>query len=386
MQSHLATSYKEQRPSDRVTLRSVNDANGFSGSDQHLWWDHMSPMLRQMLCTTGYGTAQISHCLSMLQNEIIPSIGPFPRNNSRPTFKHALSGIGALEFLLNIDSLQDTVRIAFEPTSHLAGTKDDPCNKRTTRDVLYDFRDRGVIPDDGLNLEPFEQFVDRLTISDVEIQRLQSENKLQDHMPLTQHLLTFNYAHEDKGNIGLGICVYPMAKAIACDVPALDMMFNSIRMVDTTRQYSASLKMLVDYFSSSDPQTCGGLMLSCDLVPLARARLQVVVYEFQINFDRAAELWTLGGQLATPQTSTGLAKMRKLFSMLETEIAAVKSGLPMMFGYRLSPGNPHPHPTITLPLVGINDKAAADHIAVFMEWNGWRDRASCYAERLASYA
>lgn len=330
MPSHLETSYEEQRPSNRVTLRSVNDANGLSGSDQHLWWDHMSPMLRNMLCTTGYGTAQVSQCLSMFQNEIIPSIGPypFPRNNGRPTFKHALSGIGALEFLLKIDSSQDTVRIAFEPTSHLAGTKDDPCNKRPTREVLYDFRDRGVIPGDGLSLEPFEQFVDRLTISDVEIQRLQSENKLQDHMPLTQHLLTMDYTHQDKGNIGLGICVYPMAKAIACDVPALDMMFDSIRMVDTTGQYSASLKMLVDYFSLSDSQTRGALMLSYDLVPLARARLQVVVYEFQINFDRAAELWTLGGQLTTPQTSTGLAKMRKLFSMFETEIATVKSGLP----------------------------------------------------------
>ncbi|RHZ48762.1 hypothetical protein CDV55_101306 [Aspergillus turcosus] len=352
------------------------------------WWRKAGPTLGKLLRDAKYDLCQQFQYLYLFGMHIIPMLGPFPTD--RPgLYRSVLGGLGSLEFSQNFTQSQRTVRIAFEPTSHAASTGEDPCNRRMVNEALS--RLKSLSPQ--MDLQLYYQLITELTLTDEEERILSNRNELETQPGKTQSILALDLKG---GDIAVKLYLYPGLKSAATGAPILQIVFNSVRKVDHKGAFSDSLALIEDFLRTAPP-SISVHFLSCDLVALRNMRFKIYIAEFQVDFKRITDIWTLGGKLQDQETLTGLRMLRELWEALkipEGKRSQVERPtmpgdpphlLPLLFNFEIQPHKPLPQLKVYFPLTGINDMTIATSLTqLFSRWE-WSEPAQCYSRDLASY-
>ncbi|KAB8233937.1 putative dimethylallyl tryptophan synthase [Aspergillus alliaceus] len=356
--------------------------------DQYDWWRNMAPMLGKMLYDAKYSLCQQFEHLYLFGTHIIPMLGPFP--TSRPgLYKCILGGLGPLEFSQNWTKQQATVRIAFEPTSAAASTGDDPCNRLMINEALN--RLKQLRPQ--VDLQLYHQLITSLTVTDEEQHYLSSRHELDSQPSKTQTILALDLKGSD---LSVKLYFYPLVKCAATGTPISQLAFSAIRKVDDGGVFRSPLAMIEDFLSGA-PSTTSVCFVSCDLVAPSKTRFKLYVAEFQVDFARISDIWTLGGRLGDEETLTGLSMLRELWGSLgipeglrsfperPTQAGDSADKVALLFNLEIQPHKSLPQPKAYLPLTGINDEVIARTIThIFEKW-GWSEHSKSYTENLESY-
>jgi DMATS type aromatic prenyltransferase len=383
-----------QKDNDEPTSKSLPAYDSlsrymtFPSLGQHDWWRKTGPTLGKMLRDAKYDICQQFQYLYLFGTHIIPMLGPFP--SVRPgLYRSVLGGLGSLEFSQNFTQSQRTVRVAFEPTSHAASTGEDPCNRRMVNEALS--RLKCLSPQTDLQL--YYQLMSELTLADEEERILSNRNELETQPGKTQSILALDLKG---GDIAVKLYLYPGLKSAATGTPISQIVFDSVRKVDHKGVFSDSLALIEDFLRTVPP-TISLHFLSCDLVALRNTRFKIYIAEFQVDFERITDIWTLGGKLQDQETLTGLGMLRELWEALkipEGKRSRVERPtmpgdppdlLPLLFNFEIQPHKHPPQLKIYFPLTGVNDLTIATSLTqLFSRW-GWSEHAHSYSRDLASY-
>ncbi|PYI24367.1 aromatic prenyltransferase [Aspergillus violaceofuscus CBS 115571] len=388
----------------------------FQNQDEHDWWHRAAPVLTQMLQNANYEVHKQYQYLAFFAQHVVPALGPSP-TNPRP---NQYRGVFNLEFSQNFQESGCIIRLAFQPTSYLAGIPGkDLFNRLATPEVLARYAQIDGI-DLGLSL--YQQLVSDLILTKQEEDRLLSTESPLPPVFKTQSGIALDLRKEGKMTVKL--YTFVVGKSMATDTPASTLSLEAVRKVDqgATRRFEAGLQSIQAFLdegqgtpdamipaSPTSFHPRGMIQFGCDLVDIARTRFKFYIHDYIVNPDRLAELWTLGGRLREddcPGIERGLEILRELWSILEiregyhlpfacapkTAAAETSSSKPQFYydqqfiivNYEIHPGNPWPVPKVYFPLFGMTETAVIAAVGAFFERLGWAQQARMYRENMAA--
>ncbi|KAF9891444.1 hypothetical protein FE257_003910 [Aspergillus nanangensis] len=368
-------------PQQTESLKSVSSSSSglpyhylskyiyFQNIDHHDHWHDVAPMLGKMLVDGRYSVHQQYQYLSFFAHHIIPMLGPAP------------------ELSQNFHKSGCTTRIAFEPTSYLATTKDDRLNRMMLNEALSRLKIIGV----DLNLQLYHELVNELTLTDEDESAICERNDLANNPITTQTVLALDF---NKTGIAVKLYLYPTLKATITGRSVSILAFDAIRKIDKDDQFTSPLAILESYFRNEKIDAC---FLSCDLVNPQHTRFKLYLFEYDVRFSRIADHWTLAGRLSDKDTLTGLEMLYELWEGFgipdgkrkpterPTRPGDPPTLLPLIFNYEMKPGHSIPKPKFYFPLTGIVDMKIARTLTAFFERHNMPDQANGYIENLMSY-
>ncbi|KAB8204887.1 aromatic prenyltransferase [Aspergillus parasiticus] len=393
------TTYALSKGSDRPQTSGDNDELQpydvlskylrFLDFDQHQWWQNTAPMLGKLLSQCKNSVHQQYQYLCLYALHIIPFLGPWPDIQRSKLYKSVLSGLGPLEFSQNFTKTGKTVRMGFEPTTFIASTSHDVCNRYALGEALNRFKQLDI----KLDLQLYHQLVNEVSLTDQEEDILRGRGMLEEEPAKSQTLLALDFDNDD---VTVKLYLYPQLKSLATDIPRAQLMFNAVRSMDKTGAFSESLDMIEEYFDSVRATTAP-YWISCDLVEPHKTRFKIYIALFQVNIENAVSMWTLGNRITDRETLTGLAMVRDLWNSFDTcdGLREQKNRpgnpgdpaniIPMLFNLEILPGRTYPQPKIYFPTTGMNDLDVAKVMVEFFERHGLHEHAQSYIDNLASY-
>ncbi|KAL3488643.1 putative dimethylallyl tryptophan synthase [Aspergillus germanicus] len=369
------------------TYETVSKYLLFPNIDEKEWWVATGPRFSKMLADAKYDIHHQFGYLQLYASHILPFLGPFPK--SRPDlYLCVLGGLGSLEFSQNFTKAGATVRMTFEPTSYTASTGEDVCNRGTSDEFLR--RLKRVSPKIDLGL--YHELLNKLTVTDTEERLLVERDMLAGQEVRTQTMVALDMKN---GGIGAKIYFVPILKGIITGTPTWTMMQNAVRSVDRDGLFTEGLANTIAYLDNA-PDTVYQDMFSFDLVEPTETRFKIYLSEFQIDFDRITDIWTLGGKIQGEETDHGLALLKELWDSLEIPVGTrppptkpvpvlPPDRLPIVVNLEITPNSSWPQPKIYFALPGLNGLAVATAVEkAFRKW-GWEDHASSFIGNLRSY-
>ncbi|KAE8163707.1 aromatic prenyltransferase [Aspergillus tamarii] len=375
----------EPKPYDRLSKYL-----SFPSFDHHQWWHNTAPMLGKLLSQCKYSVHHQYQYLCLYVLHIIPFLGPWPDIERRKLYKSVFSGLGPLEFSQNFTKFRKTVRMGFEPTTFIASTGRDVCNRHALGEALNRFKQLDI----KLDLQLYHQLVNEVSLTDQEEATARERGILDDEPAKSQSLLALDLNNDD---MTVKLYFYPQLKSLATGIPRAQLMFNAVRNADKMGAFTESMDMIEEYFAST-PATTAPYWISCDLVEPDKTRFKFYIAQFQVSIENAVDLWTLGGMVSDPETMTGLAMVRDLWNSLDIQDGFREQKnrpgnpgdpcniLPMLFNLEIFPGKAYPQPKIYFPTTGMNDLAVARVMVEFFGRHGLHEHAQSYIDNLASYA
>jgi cyclic dipeptide N-dimethylallyltransferase len=380
---------KSETPPDPVprTYETVSKYLMFPNIDEKEWWVATGPQFSKMLADAKYDIHHQFEYLQLYASHILPFLGPFPK--SRPDlYLCVLGGLGSLEFSQNFTEAGATVRMTFEPTSYTASTGEDVCNRGTSDEFLR--RLKRVSPKIDLGL--YHEILNKLTVTDTEERLLVERDMLAGQEVRTQTMVALDMKN---GGIGAKIYFVPILKGIITGTPTWTMMQNAVRSVDRDGLFTEGLANTAAYLDNA-PDTVYQDMFSFDLVEPTETRFKIYLSEFQIDFDRITDIWTLGGKIQGEETDQGLALLKELWDSLDIPVGTrpppnkpvpvlPPDRLPIVVNLEITPNSSWPQPKMYFALPGLNCLAVATAVeTAFRKW-GWGDHASSFIGNLRSY-
>ncbi|OOO05674.1 Aromatic prenyltransferase, DMATS type [Aspergillus oryzae] len=361
----------------------------FPDFDQDQWWQNTAPMLGKLLSQCKYNVHQQYQHLCLYGLHVIPFLGPWPDIQRSKLYKSVLSGLGSLEFSQNFTKTGKTVRMGFEPTTFIASTSRDVCNRHCLGKVLNRFKQLDI----KLDLQLYHQLVNEVSLTDQEENTLLERAILDDEPAKSQSLLALDF---NKDDVTVKLYLYPQLKSLATGIPRTQLMFSAVRNVDKTRAFSESMNMIEEYFTSVRANAAP-YWISCDLVEPNKTRFKIYIALFQVNFENAVSMWTLGNRITDPETMRGLAMVRDLWNSFDIQDGLREQKnrpgnpgdpsniVPMLFNLEILPGKAYPQPKIYFPTTGMNDLDVAKVMVEFFKRHGLHEHAQSYIDNLASY-
>ncbi|KAL4899586.1 hypothetical protein BDW74DRAFT_171396 [Aspergillus multicolor] len=363
----------------------------FPNLEEKEWWEATGPMLSKMLADANYDIHHQFHYLNLWAAHIIPFLGPFPK--SRPgLYKCALGGLGSMEFSQNFTKAGATVRLTFEPTSYAASTGQDLCNRGMVDEALR--RLKRVSP--AVDLTLYHELLCKLTLTDADEKALVDRNAVADQAVKTQTMLALDMKG---GEIAAKLYLVPALKSLATGTPMWTLLRDAVRALDASTGgiFAQGLSNVESYIANAPPSLHAD-MLSCDLVAPTKTRFKIYVSEFDVNFDRVVDLWTLGGKIQSDETQQGLNILKGIWDVLDIQTGLrpppdlnrpsptlPPDELPIVVNLEIKPGGVYPQPKMYFALPGQNSLEVATAVeGVFRSW-GWEEHADNYIRNLQSY-
>ncbi|KAF9892727.1 hypothetical protein FE257_001129 [Aspergillus nanangensis] len=387
----------------------------FENQEQQDWWQLTAPVLGQLMLHANYEVHQQYQYLVLFAHEIIPLLGPFPKN-CRSTAQRALD---PLEFCRNFQQAGNNIRLMFLPQSyHHHLNRQDPFGRSLTRAVLAKL---GQVSGIELDLQVYYQLASLLTLTKTEEEKILQSTGWDNlsHPFNVQNAVGMLLAKT--GKVMLKIDWFLPVKSMATGTPAVKLAFDAFRKLDQgDHLILPALRPMEDYFrtiemqpsSPSSPQTMECVAMSCHLGGKASSRLKVYFKDSLLKFDRVADVWTLGGRLNhCPGIMEGLEILRSLWTILEIQEgyhypAAQKSdmmsrnpgsgstsstdpqffdGQGLGYNFEIRPGHPWPQPKIYFAPPCLTDSKTVDAMVMFFKTLGWEEEASRYKMNLQTY-
>nr|L0E2Y5.1 RecName: Full=Prenyltransferase malB; AltName: Full=Malbrancheamide biosynthesis cluster protein B [Malbranchea aurantiaca]AGA37262.1 prenyltransferase [Malbranchea aurantiaca] len=354
----------------------------FPNRDHQAWWTGKGPLLGNMLADAGYPEQQQYQYLTLFNLHLIPALGPSESHGAGidgAEWKSLLSGSGKLEFSMTYRKSAVSLRIAFEPTSLLAGTKKDVFNKRRTQQLLGDLERLDIDIDTVL----YHPLFDTLVVSDEEEAALQNAGTVIPDSSRTQQLLALNLI---EGNVRADLYVYPYVKALATGTASSTLLWAAVKKIDRYNRFRDALSILKGYFETYPSSTTNPMFLSSDLAAPRNAFCRLFFSETNFSWERVQHLWTLGGTLSDKPTLKGLELAKILWDILGISTApASPDSFPLLFTFELRPEQPYLRQKLGIPVSGLTESAIANACVAFFERLGWDDHAASYRTNLSAY-
>jgi DMATS type aromatic prenyltransferase len=360
------------------TFSSLTKYLAYPNIDQYQWWHEKGPLLGKMLEYCHYSDREQYQYLTLFSQHLIPSLGTLREQQPGEKGSTLLAGAGSLELSLTFTSSNASLRIAFEPTSFLAGTTQDRYNKRPTRDLvgLLD-KLEGVL----LNADIFRVLENRLVVSDHDERILETDRHAEASKVFykTQNILALELID---GFVQPEIYIYPQMKSIATEIDTKTMIFDAIMELDSQRRFITGLNILQSYLRTA-PSSAGCMFLSHMLNESSPEVARVYISESSVTWNRVSDLWTLGGRL---NDTKGLDIAKKLWDILEVEEGHVgANGFPLLFTMTLSRNKPFVVPKIGIPMGNRTEIAIAHACVQLFSDLGWKHHADSYISSLKAF-
>ncbi|KAI9370295.1 Verruculogen prenyltransferase [Aspergillus egyptiacus] len=404
----------------------------FDDQDQRQWWKRAGPVLGQQLLLANYELHKQYQYLSFFAHHIIPLLGPAPRswesNSESDQYDYH-----PLEISQNFQNSGSTIRIGFQPRAYSSHVRaQDPFGELSTEESLARL---GQVPGVELDLQPYHRLASLLNLTRTEENALLQPAGHQSLSPLfkTQHLIAVQLPRT--GRITLKGYWFLSAKSMVRGIPISDLSFQAIRNLDDgNNTLTPGLRPIEEYFAGvpmqpahpTRPQLTEFGTVGCDHVAMSRSRFKLYFFEALCQFDRVADIYTLGGRLTNaPGIAEGLDILRQIWSILripegyhyaslqdslvrkstdtETcngEATTSSTGIPktssagereyfddqpLIFNFEIRPGESWPQPKIYFHLSYLTDSQVADAVVALFERLGWKDEARRYRENLKTY-
>ncbi|KAJ5515075.1 aromatic prenyltransferase [Penicillium fimorum] len=357
----------------------------FANRDHYEWWRHKGPLLSKFLQDCNYNVHQQYQYLTLFHNHLIHELGAYTEPTVGQQGNTLLSGAGKLELDRRFTASGSSLRIAFEPTSYLAGDHGpDPLNVLPLPHVLSRLRE---LPGVDLGLDAYRTLVNRLTTSEADQRNLLQSQKLLEQLrsllSRTQNILALDLVD---GSVQTELYFQPQLKALATNSAVKTMLLESCQAMDTNKALGPALGMAEEFLRTSQ-ETTQPLFLSCDLrnnTPVSSEKLKLFFIESHITWARAQALWTCGR--STEEHDAMLHPLRALWeSLAVVEGPRTATEFPMMLIMKLCEEAPFVRPQIALPVVGMTEQAIGEAVVRFFTTMGWTKHAGTYMESLHSY-
>jgi DMATS type aromatic prenyltransferase len=355
----------------------------FANRDHYEWWTYKGPLLSQFLQDCDYSIHQQYQYLTLFHNHLIPGLGAYTEPTVGQQGNTLLSGAGKLEIDRTFTAKGSSLRIAFEPTSHLAqdhGT--DPLNVLPLPQLVSSLRQ---VPGVHIGIDPYRVLVGRLTTSDLEEPELLQNPKLHQQLQTlpsrTQNILALDLVD---GVVQPTLYFQPQLKALATGSDVKKMLFGALQELNVKEALTPALKLAEEFLGAS-PATTQPLFLSTDLSSAARQSGPVpklFLIDGNITWERAETMWTWGRTIKHGDMRP-LCVLWNSLQVVEGPRSA--SEFPMMMAMKLCEEPPFVRPQVALPAVGMTEQAIGEAVVRFFTAMGWSDHAASYMNSLHSY-
>ncbi|KAH8427124.1 uncharacterized protein LDX57_004841 [Aspergillus melleus] len=370
---------------DVLPCQILAEGLGFDNRDHELWWLNTAESLNRVMIQCDYSVDMQYKYLSFFHRQVLPRMGTFRRPGVEPDFICGLSHGGhPFEISVKMDNTATTCRVGFSPIGPFAGTKHDPLNSHSNREMLAQLTT--MLPQ--IDLRWFDHFHGQFALD-------------QDQ----QNAVTGKLIRESHGVESLSIdfknndmvpkaYFYPIPAHIGSGTSLFDLGFRALESLEATRE-DAGLKSAVavfkDFLKSRVPAegTMNGSLLGMvgiDCLHPSESRLKLYLANFRMDLATIREYWTIGGVMSDETTTKGLELAETLAKRLNLGDKACDTidpeRLPFMLNYEVRPGSSAIKPQIYFPLLGVNDEFIADALMDFFQVLGWTHSASHYKEEL----
>ncbi|KAJ5721206.1 uncharacterized protein N7483_009140 [Penicillium malachiteum] len=345
----------------------------FPNEDQKQWWEDTAPLYAGFLNVAQYDVeAQLIHLMFHFRY-VLPSLGPFPKNEEKRT-NTVMPGGRLFEISQNFQKGQSTIRFDYEPVRSGPGLvqEENRLNSSALADALFDLKCNGLCPNTIL----YDRFEREFFLTPNDFALVESKNVSQ--TATTQYVVAWDL---HRSNRKMKMYWFPAVKASAASQSKGSFVLDAIRKVDLEGCYTNSL-LVVEQWLSATGLDDDLWILSWDCEKPGSSRVKLYVSAKDITLEALEDVWTLGGRVTTPATLDGLALLQELWQALRP--MEQDTGIRMTISYELVPGSDAPQPKAYLPLSDRNDMELAKKLSCFFKRLGWMELAQSYTESLSS--
>ncbi|RAH51237.1 aromatic prenyltransferase, partial [Aspergillus brunneoviolaceus CBS 621.78] len=349
--------------------------------DHHAWWTTKAPLLTRFLQDCNYTVNAQYQYLTLFHNQLIPYLGIYTEPSVGDKGNTLLSGAGKLEIDRTFTATGSSLRIAFEPTSYLAGEGDtgpDPLNVLPLPSLLSALR---KLPGVDVGLDRYRTLSNALTTSEADqaafLQSPDLQAKLQTLPSRTQNILALDLID---GSVRPELYFQPQLRALATNADVHTMLLNALQGLNANGALSPALKLTEKYLTAS-PSTTQPLFISSELSTSPNTNsAKLFLIDSNITLDTAQALWTWGRPDATPHPLQTLWE-----SLGAVEGVRGPTEFPMMLILKLCEEAPFVRPQVALPVVGMTEQGVGEAVVRFFAAMGWETHAAGYLDSLRSY-
>ncbi|KZL84071.1 aromatic prenyltransferase [Colletotrichum incanum] len=354
------------------------------------WEQAILPPLVSLMQSAGYSITDQEHYVGFINQFVVPSLGPRPKNAKTPTgtkIPHFDSfcndDFTPAEISWNIAANKSTIRVGFEPIGIFAGTAKDPFNQ--------------IEP--GVAISRLLRQHDRNSSTEVQLWELlkthfhvASNNEVASRMAPGDHKTSNTISFDLQGKWpSPKLYFYATPISLLTDTSTDDIITTAVTQLPLNLEPSFRYVRLFLENEQHNHNSPRLELLSVDAVCPTDARIKLYMRTKDTSFDRVKEIYTLKGALNGPEIDAGLNLIR-LFYLHVLGISAPGDNLPCCkhltagigFNMEIMHNRPVPIPKVYIPIrhYGGTDLRIAQSLSNFFRACGLQQAADNYLDAL----
>ena len=289
----------------------------FSSEEREFWWHTTAPLLNSLLQSAGYTSPLQRQYLSLLEEYIIPFLGPRPSVKSRwkshltPTFFPFEASSSS-----NSRTSDSSVRFRIEPVGHEANSPLDSFNQGAPDDIVSCLSRDKICT--SLDWETFNYFADEFFIRDSDVEKLIEASELGD--ATTPSMVMQFDLDRTTFDPKMTAFFFPARKAQLTGRSPSKLTFDAVRRLHSAdAELLFAMEMLENCFQSHEGDDIPRPVIESievDCTALARGAVTIYARTENSSFSHVRDIYTLSEGLNDRVTWSGLQVLEDLWSLM----------------------------------------------------------------------